>query len=221
MLSLAEYSTLTNNPLKADYFITEALSQFSHYYSMKHIIDCELLRCYEYIRQNLLLEVSVLLERLSTKLNHSDPYHQRATLFNLYGDYFVILEDYDSAEKMYLQATLNNEFPSETILSLIKLYYHSSQTSKLNGLLAQLEQKKFDFKHENHLKHQYYYYLIHHPNSELFRIFLLKKAIPFAQKQHDYQGFKLFLKTLSQLYITLHKYKEAVQILVPLYETIN
>lgn len=122
---------------------------------------------------------------------------------------------------MYLQATLNNEFPSETILSLIKLYYHSSQTSKLNGLLAQLEQKKFDFKHENHLKHQYYYYLIHHPNSELFRIFLLKKAIPFAQKQHDYQGFKLFLKTLSQLYITLHKYKEAVQILVPLYETIN
>lgn len=219
LLSLAEYYSLSNDSFKAGHLAVEALSKFNKYYSLKYTIDCELLLCYEYTKTGLLPKANSLLERLCTKLNHSDPYHQRATLFNRYGDYYVAIEDYISAEKMYLQALLEHHVPSETILSLIKLYYHSSQTPKLKRLLTQLQQKEVDFNRQNYLKCQFYYYLVHHPNSDVLRIFLIKEAIPFAKKQHDRLGLELFSKSLFQICQARHKYKEAIHILSELYET--
>lgn len=218
-LSLAEYYSLSNNSFKASHFAVEALSKFKEYYSLKYTIDCELLLCYEYTKQGLLPKATSLLDRLCTKLNDSDPYHQRKTLLNRYGDYYVALDDYSSAENMYLQAILDHNVPSETILSLMKLYYHSSQTHKLKCFLTQIQQKEVDFNRQNYLKYQYYYYLIHHPSSDLLRIFLIKEAIPFAKKQHDRLGLELFSKSLFQIYQARHKYKEAVHILSELYET--
>ena len=84
LLSLAEYYSLSNDSFKAGHLAVEALSKLNKYYSLKYTIDCELLLCYEYTKTGLLPKANSLLERLCTKLNHSDPYHQRATLFNRY-----------------------------------------------------------------------------------------------------------------------------------------
>lgn len=219
LLSVAEYYTLSNDSFKSRDFAVQALSKFKECYSLKYTIDCELLLCSEYTKKGLLSKSISLLDRIHTKLNHSDPYHQRATLFNRYGDYYIAIEDYISAEKMYIQAILDHQAPPETLSSLLRLYYHSSQSDKLKHLLTQLQQTKINFNHQHYLKFQYYYYLTYHPNSDLLRLFLIKEALPFAKKQHDCLAVELFSKSLFQLYQSQHKYKEAVHVLSDFYET--
>lgn len=217
LLSLAQYYTLSNDAFKAIDCTHEALHEFKRYYSMKYIIDCELLLCYQYIKQGLVTKAHPLLKQLANKLNHSDPYNQYLTLYHLYGHYYLALNDNQSAEKMYLEPTLNHQLSHNILLALIELYYQSSQSSKLTELLSYLVKQKHKSPQFYFIKYQYYYYLIHHPKSEFFRLFLIKEAIPFAKKQHDYEGFHLFSKTLIKYYQNLRKYKEALHISLQLY----
>ncbi|MDO4924372.1 MAG: helix-turn-helix transcriptional regulator [Turicibacter sp.] len=218
-LSLANYYSLANNSFKACHFANLALAKFKSYYSIKYMIDCELLLSHECIKKGLLSQALPLLTQLNTKLNYSDSYGQRPKLCNIYGHYYVSLKEYEKAEKMYLKAIKEHSIPSEPILSLIKLYYESSQIIKLKKLLNQLKQHNFDFSHMKHLKHQYYYYLVYHSNSDVFRIFLLKKALPLVKKQHDKESIHLFSTSLIKFYQNNHKYKEALNVFLQLYET--
>ena len=123
------------------------------------------------------------------------------------------LHEYEKAENTYLKAIKEHAIPSQPLLSLIQLYETSNQMIKLKKLLYQLKQHNFDFNHPKHLKYQYYYHLTHHPNSDIFRIFLLKKALPLAKKQHDTESIHLFSKQLVKFYQQNRKYKEALKIL--------
>ena len=218
LLSLAQYYTLSNDSFKAIDSTHEALHEFKRHYSIKYIIDCELLLCHQYIKQGLIAKAHPLLQQLANKLNHSDPYNQYPTLYHLYGHYYLALNDTQCAEKMYLKPTLNHRLSHNILLALIELYYQSSQSSKLTQLLSYLIKQKQHSPQYYFMKYQYYYYLIHHPTSEFFRLFLIKEAIPFAKKQHDYEGFRLFSKTLIEYYQNLRKYKEALHISLQLCE---
>lgn len=218
-LSLANYYSLENNSFKACHFANLALTKFKSYYSIKYMIDCELLLSHECIKKSLLSQALPLLTQLNTKLNYSDPYGQRPKLCNIYGHYYVSLKEYDKAESMYLKAITEHSMSSEPILSLIKLYYESAQMMKLKKLLNQLKQHHFDFSHVKHLKHEYYYYLVYHSNSDIFRIFLLKKALPLVKKQHDNESIHLFSTSLIKFYQNNRKYKEALNVFLQLYET--
>lgn len=218
-LSLASYYSMKNNSFKACHFTNLALAQFKSYYAIKYMIDCELLLCHECIKKDLLSQVHPLLKKLKTRLNYSDPYHQSPKLYTIYGHYYVSLHEYEKAENTYLKAIKEHAIPSQPLLSLIQLYETSNQMIKLKKLLYQLKQHNFDFNHPKHLKYQYYYHLTHHPNSDIFRIFLLKKALPLAKKQHDTESIHLFSKQLVKFYQQNRKYKEALNVFLQLYET--
>ena len=61
--------------------------------------------------------------------------------------------------------------------------------------------------------------LSNHSNSDVFRIFLLKKALPLVKKQHDKESIHLFSTSLIKFYQNNHKYKEALNVFLQLYET--
>lgn len=218
LLSLAQHYTLSNDSFKAIDSTHEALHEFNRYYSIKYIIDCELLLCHLYIKQGLVAKAYPLLQQLANKLNHNDPYNQYPTLYQLYGQYYLMLNDTQSAENMYLKPILNHQLSPKVLLNLIELYYHSSQSSKLIPLLSYLIKQKHKSPQFYFIKYQYYYYLTHHPNSNFFRLFLIKEALPFAKKQHDYEGVLLFSKALIKYYQNLRKYKEALHISLQLCE---
>ncbi|MDE5977717.1 MAG: helix-turn-helix domain-containing protein [Turicibacter sp.] len=139
LLSLAEYYSLTNDSIKAIHLTQKALDLFKESYSIKYVIDCELLLIHAYIQTELFSKAFTLIQQLKLKLDYADSYHQGSKLFIYYGDYYFALKDYPMAENMYLKAFHDPCFTANAIASLMKLYYHSEQHSKIQPLVNHLQ----------------------------------------------------------------------------------
>ena len=221
LLMLARYYSLSRHSLKAVQLAYEANALFLKDYAMGYALDCELLLCQEYTFTHLFSTASPLLEKLKAKLTLKDPYRQVSTLFNRYGEYYTALKDYPNAEIMYIQGLKTSSYKVETITSLMDLYYQSQQTAKLKQLLQQLTHFPFAVPNPDILKWKFYHYLMNHPLSDSFRIFLQGEAIPFAKKRHDRQAFELYSYQLHHIYEKQHKYKSALYILKTLNEKMD
>ena len=58
---------------------------------------------------------------------------------------------------------------------------------------------------------KYYEFLTHDPYGDLFRIFLLKEAIPVAIQSADFHQYERYATALINLYLEKGKYKMAFQ----------
>lgn len=209
-LHLAQYYFKINQSIRVISHLNDALTIFSSRYLIKYTIECELLLCEEYIKNELLNKANPLISKLYHQLQHHPDREPFYHILNLVGDYYLKIKDYKQAEQYYKKAIDLNDSPLISLCKLLELYHQSNQYSKQISLIEQVKQHS-NLPKDLEALTTYYDFLFHNPTSDLFRIFLLKEAIPTALKYGHYADLERYSDALIKFYLENGKYKLAFQ----------
>ena len=209
-LHLAQYYFNFNHSIQAIHHLNDALQGFSSRYLMKYTLECELLLCEDYIKNHVYTKVPPLMFKLYHQLKLDDPFHYLNRLLNLMGDYYFKIKEYNQAERYYKKALFSESTAPSSLMKLLHLYYQSAQSTKQVSLIQKVKLNK-DLPQEIIYLIKYYEFLTHDPYGDLFRIFLLKEAIPVAIQSADFHQYERYATALINLYLEKGKYKMAFQ----------
>lgn len=209
-LHLAQYYFKFNHSTRAVYHLNDARQGFSSRYLIKYTLECELLFCEDYIKNHAYTKVKALLFKLYHQLKLDDPYEYLNRLLNLMGDYYCQTQDYNQAERYYKKALFSYQTAPSSLVKLLNLYHQSGQKTKQISFIKKVKSNN-DLPKDIAYLITYYEFLTHNPYDDLFRIFLLKEAIPVAIKSADFHYYERYANALINLYLEKGKYKLAFQ----------
>lgn len=192
--------------------LQDATQFFSNNHFMKYMIDCELLLCDYYIKHQIFSKARPLLFKLYHYLKFQDDYQHFISLLVIIGHYHKMNNQYDEAEKMYLEALQLNPKFIEGFVALLELYHCSNQSHKQFQLTQWIKQDQIHTNTQLLIQSNYYEFLNESNFSDKFRVFLLKEAMPNAKNNLDFRYYYKYTHTLIEYYESIGKYKSALKL---------
>lgn len=192
--------------------LQDATQFFSDNHLIKYMIDCELLLCDYYIKNQIFGKAKPLLFKLYHYLKFQDDYQHFVSLLVIIGHYYTMNTQYDEAEKMYLEALQLNPKLNEGFISLLELYHCSNQSQKQIQLIQWIKKDQTYTNRQLLIQSNYYEFLNESTFSEKFRIFLQKEAMPNAKDSLNFRYYYKYTHSLIEYYESIGKYKAALKL---------
>jgi len=207
-LQLAKYYFRVNKACVGFVWLERAATEFKRLFEQKWSFKCDMIWCKEMLENGDVNTVEAKMKEWKILLSTSSDSEQRQRLNNVWALFYEKREDYDLAEKHFLESIEEKGVLIQEIclIDAISFYYRRQRKKELIKLVDGLNLS--ELKPENRALIDFYYLKFTDEESEFFEIFLKKDAIPMAEERFDYPKMTLFTKELTKLYRRKFSYKK-------------
>jgi len=211
-LQLAKYYFQIQKVYLGFSYLERATAEFRKIFQKEWVFKCDILWCQAAVRNGDPLSANLRLDEVQKLVDPLKSHLQWRDLFNVLGMIYEKRQQNSKAEEYYIKSIeekggkVNEEF----IVEIMRFYYERQKYNQLINLTEKLNLG--NFRIQNRLLIDFYYFKIADGRSENFEEFLRKDAIPFAMKSLDFQNAMLYTKELMQYNRNEARYKKVTDV---------